>query len=232
MPRMAPRTALLLALFVAGCSGSSTASKSLSFDAHNAKAIVVIATYVTRAQEENIRAGRSLSTFWLECDPDGDHLRPGGKTFQTSVVAGAFSAEPAYLQPTVSVLQIDPGAYALIGAGFPHLMTTYVSLKPTRLHNGGPGSRQSWHNTVDPRVHVDPGAPVDPQRNFVFTVQPGQILYIGHFQFQKPTHVDRLTSINHYMDEDAARAALADYPGISGAMITLDPARPPQSVAR
>jgi hypothetical protein len=223
---------LLTALLAADCTGAPEASRSLTFDAASDKAIVIIGTYVTRAQEENVRVERSLSTFWQEYDPDKGRLVPGGKTFQTKVVASAFSAEPAYLKPTVSVLEVDPGAYALVGAGFPHLMTTYVSPRPTKLLNGGPGRRQSWHHTVDPRVHIDPEAAVDRQRNFLFTVLSGEILYIGHFEFQKWGFRDSLQSLNHFQDEAAARQALAVYPGISGIMVTFDRKKPPQSVAR
>lgn len=222
----------MLTLLAAGCAGAPEASRSLRFDAGSDKAIVIIGTSVTRAQEENVRVERSLSTFWQQYDPGKGRLVPGGKTFHTKVVASAFSADPAYLQPTVSVLEIEPGDYALIGAGFPHLMTTYVSPRPTNLHNGYGGRRQSWHHTVDPRVHIDPEATVDRQRNFVFTVHPGEILYIGHFEFEKWGYRDSLRSINFTRDEAAARTALTDYPGISGLMTTYDPARPPQSVSR
>jgi hypothetical protein len=223
---------VLVALAAAGCSGAPEASRSLSFDAHSDKAVVIIGTSVTRAQEENIGTERSLSTFWQEYDPDAEHLVPGGKTFQTKIAASAFSAEPAYLKPTVSVLEIDPGDYALIGAGFPNLMTIYVRPRPTKLLNGGPGRRQSWYHTVDPRVHIDPEAAVVPRENFLFSVLPGQVLYIGHFQFVKSVFRDDLDSIRHSTDEASARKALAGYPGISGPMVTYDPTHPPQQVSR
>jgi hypothetical protein len=212
-----------------GCSGASTASKSLSFDATSDKAIVILGTSVSSEQQEEIRSGRSFSTFWVEYDPATDHLLPDGETFETSIVASAFTAEPAYLTPTVSVLEVDPGAYALIGAGFPHLMTTFVRSKdgPT----DGRGRGQSWHFTVDPRVHIDPAAEVS-RGNYLFTVSPGEILYIGHFQFVKWGHSDSIHGINYEQDEAAARQALADYPGISGIMGTFDPAKPPQEVRR
>jgi hypothetical protein len=44
--------------------------------------------------------------------------------------------------------------------------------------------------------------------------------------------IDRIVSIDHSQDPAAARAALADYPGISGPMVTYDFAKPPQTVAR
>ena len=219
-----------VAVLLSACAGSPEASRSLKFDAHSDKAIVVLATSVNHAQDEEIRAGRSLETYWQEYDPATQRLVPGGKTFLTRVNGGAFS-EPDYLKPTVAVLEIEPGSYALIGAGFPHQMTTFVRLRPTRLLNDGVGGRQSWHHTIDPRVHIDPEAEVS-RGNFLFTVLPGQILYIGHFGFMKWERIDSLRSINHYRDEAAARAALEGYPGISGVMETYDPKKAPQSVSR
>ncbi len=217
-----------LLLAGAGCSAAPEASHSLRFDAHSDTAIVLIGTSVNLAQEENIGAERSLSTFWVQYDPATKHLVPGGKTFQTKVAASAFTAEPAYLKPTVSVLQIEPGDYALVGAGFPNLMTTYVAPRPSKLLNEG----QSWHHTVDPQVHIDPEAAVNPQHYFLFTVLPGEVLYIGHFDFQKWPYGDDLRGLNYFQDEAAARAVLAEYPGIAAMMTTFDPARPPQQVSR
>ena len=49
---------------------------------------------------------------------------------------------------------------------------------------------------------------------------------------QRSYVIDRLISVDYSQDEAAARAALADYPGISGIMVTYDPTTPPQSVSR
>ncbi|WP_193366769.1 hypothetical protein [Pelagibius marinus] len=214
---------------VSGCSGAPGVSHSLTFDATSDKAIVILGTSVTQEQQEEIRAGRSFSTFWLEYDPATERLVPDGATFETSIVASAFTEEPAYVTPKVSVLEVDPGAYALIGAGFPHLMTTFVRSKEGQKDYRGRG--QSWHFTVDPRIHIDPAAEVA-RGNYLFTVSPGEILYIGHFEFVKWGYIDSLRGINYQQDASAARQALADYPGISGIMKTFDPARPPQSVSR
>lgn len=221
--------ALLMLLTLAGCAGSSGASRSLLFDSRSDTAIVVIATSVNREQQEEVTSGRSLSSFWMEYDPDSMHLVPGGKTFVTTVSASAFSDAPAYLKPTVSVLEVEPGAYVLVGAGFPHLMSTVVATKPGQQDHRGRG--QSWHFTVDPRVHIDPSAAVN-RGHYLFSVSPGEILYIGHFQFVKWDYIDSLRSINYAQDPAAARAALAAYPDISGIMVTYDFAKPPQSVAR
>lgn len=220
---------IMLVLLIAGCSGGSDASRVLQFDGSSDTAIVVMGTSVNRAQQEEIRSGRSFSTFWQEYDPASDRLVPGGNTFSTSIVAGPFAAEPAYLTPTVSVLEVDPGAYALIGAGFPHLMSTFVRTKDGPKDAEGRG--QSWHFTVDPRVHIDPAAEVS-GGNYLFSVAAGEILYVGHFVFIKWGPSDSIRGITYSQDAAAARAKLADYPGISGLMTTFDPDSPPQSVSR
>ncbi|MGF1591869.1 MAG: hypothetical protein ACFCUW_01245 [Kiloniellaceae bacterium] len=230
--RLAAALALLwTAALLPACAGAPEASRSTAFDAGSGKAIVVIGTFVDRIQEEGVVSGRSLSTYWVEYDPHARRLVPDGKTFLTRIGGGVLS-EPGYTKPTVSVLEIDPGDYALVGAGFPHLMTTYVGSRPTNLHNDSMGRRRSWHRTVDPRVHIDPTAAVDPRQNFLFTALPGQVLYIGHFEFVKWSHSDSLGGINYFQDEAAARKALESFPGITGAMMTYDFAKPPQSVSR
>lgn len=218
-------------VLLAGCAGAPEASRSLTFDTNSDKAIVIIGTSVNRAQEEEIKAGRSLSSFWMEYNPDTQRLVPGGKTFLTRVEGGVFS-EPGYLQPTVSVLEVDPGDYALIGAGFPHLMTTFVHSKDPPGQKDSLGRPQSWTYTVDPRLHVDPWADVDRRRNFAFSIYAGQVVYIGHFEFQKPTYFDGLLSTNYFLDSGAAREALRRFPGINADLLTLDLTQPPQSVAR
>jgi hypothetical protein len=223
--------AAMIGALASGCAGPSDASRSLSFDSTSKKAIVIVGTSVNKAQQEEVRAGRSLSTFWQEYDPDTRRLLPGGRTFLTKVGASVFS-EPEYLRPTVAVLEVDPGDYALIGAGFPHLMTTYVRSSDHPSQTDHMGRRESWTHTVDPRMHIDPAADVDPLLNFLFSVLPGQILYIGHFEFRKSTYLDSLSSINYFQDEAAARKALEDFPGIAGVMITVMPGQLPQSVAR
>ena len=73
---------------------------------------------------------------------------------------------------------------------------------------------------------------VDPHRNVLFLVSPGQIVYIGHFQFIKWEGIDSLIRIDYSQDKAAAEEALKAFPGISGIMITYDPRKPPQSVSR
>src|SRR3546814_16225098 len=60
----------------------------------------------------------------------------------------------------------------------------------------------------------------------------GEILYIGPFEFLKWDFSDRLRALNYFQDEAAARQVLVAYPGISGPMVTYDPAKSRQSVSR
>jgi hypothetical protein len=221
---------VLLTLAGAGCAAAPEASRSLRFDAASKSAIVVIGTNANEGQEEAIRSGRSLSSFWMEYDPDARRLVPNGKTFLTKVEGGVF-AEPSYLKPTVSVLEVEPGDYALVGAGFPHLGTTFVASKRPLGQRDFTGRPTSWHFTVDPRMHVEPDAPIQ-RENFVFSVRPGEVVYIGHFEFQKSGYSDGLRSIDYSQDEKAAREVLARFPGVAAELITLDLREPLRSAAR
>ena len=223
--------AAFLSAGLSACATSFDVSPSTEFDASSKTAIVVVGTSVSRAQDKGVGSVRRLETYWQEYDPSTLRLRPGGESFVTRVGASPV-AEPEYLSPTVSVLQVDPGSYALIGAGFPHLMTLYVPLKDSMIQRDSRGRLQSWTYTVDPRRHVDPEAGLDPRGNVLFTVEAGQILYIGHFQFLKYPYIDSLRSMDYSLDEESARDVLDAFPGISGEMITLDLQNPWQSVSR
>src|SRR3546814_4447257 len=195
---------MLLLSLLAACAGSPEASLSLAFASTRDMSIVILGTSVNHAQREEVRAGRSLWSFWVEYDPDTLRLVPGGKTFLSKVEGGVFS-EPRYLKPTVSVLQVEPGYYALIGAGFPHLMTTFVASKQNSGLGENMGELETWTHTVDPRRHIDPAAEVGRGRNFRFTVLPGVILYIGHFEFLKWDFRDRLRSLSYFQDRQSTR---------------------------
>ncbi len=222
---------MLLVVVLSACAGSFDASTATQFDASSDTAIVLVGTSVSRPQDKGVGVVRRLETYWQEYDPSTLRLQPEGESFLTRVSAGAVS-DPQYLIPTVSVLQVDPGSYALIGAGFPHLMTLYVPPKDTMTQRDSRGRLQSWTHTVDPRRHIDPEADVDPRGNVLFSVEPGQILYIGHFTFEKWSYIDSLRSVDYSLDEEAARQVLEGFPGISGEMITLDLQNPAQSVSR
>lgn len=214
----------LLTLSLAACSGAPEASRSLNFDAQSHKAIVVVGTSANTAQALRW-SGESLSTFWQEYDPLARRLVARGNTLQTKVFKAPFTPfvapDRGYLDPTVTVLEVEPGDYALTAAGFPHLMTLFV--------RSIDGSSQASTYVVDPTKYVDPEAKVDPRSNFVFSVAAGQIAYIGHLEFVKLKYLDKFVSINYSLDPVAAQAALKEYPGIRGEMTVLNLREPLES---
>lgn len=222
---------MLLTVVLSACASPFDVGSGTQFDASSDKAIVLVGTSVSRVQADGAGSVRRLETYWQQYDPAASRLQSGGESFLTRLGASPV-AEPEYLVPTVSVLQVDPGDYALIGAGFPHLMTLYVESKNTFTRTDPLGNAESWTHTVDPRRHIDPQAQVYPRQNLVFSVAAGQIVYIGHLRFEKPQYIDNLVSIDYTHDEVAAREALARFPGIAGEMVTLDLRRPAQSVSR
>ncbi|MEQ8357449.1 MAG: hypothetical protein RH942_18080 [Kiloniellaceae bacterium] len=206
-----------LTLSLAACSGAPEASRSLSFDAHSEKAIVVVGTSANAAQTLR-QSGESLSTFWQEYDPLARRLLAKGNIIRTKVFKAPFTpfvgSGRGYLDPTVTVLEVEPGDYALIAAGFPHLMTLFV--------RSIDGNSQANTYVVDPTKYVDPEAKVDPRRNFVFSVDAGQIAYIGHFEFVKLQYFDKFVSINYSLDQATAQAALKEFPAIRGEITVLN----------
>jgi hypothetical protein len=214
------RALLVLAapvLWLAACAADFDAKRSTEFGPSSDKAIIVIGTSTNTAQSLH-QSGESLSTFWQQYNSVSRQLIEGGNSIQTKVFKAPFTpfigSGRGYLDPTVTVLEVEPGGYALIAAGFPHLMTLFV--------RSVDGATQANTYVVDPRKYVDPEAEVDPRKNFVFSVAAGQIAYIGHLEFVKLQYFDKFVSINYSLDPAAARAALEDYPGITGDMVTLD----------
>ncbi len=207
-------SAILLAPLLAACASTIDASTSTRFDRDSDKAIVLVGTSVNASQKFSW-SGRSLATYWHEYNFATGRLVPEGQTFLTKIRELPFS-ESDYESPSVRVMEVEPGDYALIGAGFPHQMTIYVNTIDGR------NQIETRSPVVDPRRHIDPRAAVDPDRNFLFSVEAGQIVYIGHFHFLKLKNLDRLVAINYSQDLPAARAALREYPGVTGEIIPLD----------
>lgn len=219
-PRWARTVFVLLAMvfmipLISACATSTDAGTSTKFDAASDQAIVLLGTNV-QWFEGYVGVGESLTTYWLEYDPDKMRLVPEGKTFWTAVNNGVWS-KTDYRRPSMKVMEVEPGDYALVGAGFPRSKALFVRTKD--------GSRHIEANTyyVDPRKYIDPQAPVNTRENFLFSVAPGQVVYIGSFEFVKPHQlVDMIIGIGYSQDLSAAREALKDYPGISGPIIPLD----------
>jgi hypothetical protein len=218
---------LLLAPLLAGCASGPQASPSTQFGPSSETAIVIVGTSANTAQALR-DSGESLSTFWQQYDPLAGRLSRGGDILQTKVFKRPFTPfigpDRGYLDPTVTVLEVPPGDYALIAAGFPNLMTLFV---PTIG-----GSRRAGTYVVDPTKYVAPEAEVDPRKNFVFSISAGEIVYIGHLQFVKAAFWDEIVSITYSLDPDAAREALEEYPRIKGDMVTLDLTLPTEQAAR
>ncbi|GAB4362853.1 MAG: hypothetical protein Kow00114_18440 [Kiloniellaceae bacterium] len=214
----------LTAALLSGCSGPPEASRSLSFDASSDQAIVVLGTSASSAQAITW-SGESLSTFWQEYDPLAGRLIVSGNILRTKVFKSPFTpfvgAGRGYLDPTVTVLEVEPGHYALTAAGFPHLMTLFVPSKD--------GRSQASTYVVDPTKFVAPTAQVDPRRNYAFSIAAGQVAYIGHFEFVKRRFDDQIVSINYVQDPAAAREALKDFPGITAGLTVLDLEQPTES---
>lgn len=208
---------LLAGLALAGCAVEPGVSTSTTFGPSSAKAIVLVGTSASSPQVLTW-SGQSLSTFWQQYDPLAGRLIAEGPTLQTKVFKAPFTpfvgSGRGYLDPSIAVLEVEPGDYALIAAGFPHLMTLFVASLD--------GQTRAGTYVVDPRKYVEPAAKVDHRRNFLFSVAPGQVVYIGHLEFVKPALWDKFTSITYSLDPAAARAVLDDYPGITGEMVTLD----------
>lgn len=199
---------------LSACASDVGVDSSTEFGPSSDKAIVLLGTSANRSQV-HVWSGESLSTFWQEYDPATRRLVPDGSSFRTKVLGGPFS-KTDYRHPSVTVLEVDPGDYALIAAGFPHLMALYV-----RSIDGSSRTETNAY-IVDPRRHVDPRAAVDSRENFVFSVEPGEIVYIGHFEFVKALYWDSLVSTDCTQDEVAARETLKSFPGITGDMVILN----------
>jgi hypothetical protein len=218
--------AFVSVLALAGCAGNSSAPKSLSFDADSDKAIVVVGGSILWA--ENYRdPDQSLTLHWQAFDPKTLRLVPEGAAF-ASLTRAAVRLDRDDPYPPVRVLQVEPGSYALVAAGSGVSKTFYVPLQDRY--------KSKWMVNdfhLDPRKYIEPQAPVAYGSNHLFSVEAGQIVYLGHYEFTRSSRYLGVSPLaRRFEDEAAARNALAEFPGIAGTMITLDPARPSQSALR
>jgi hypothetical protein len=220
---------LLTLLLASACAESPTASKSLSFDAKSGKAIVVLGGSIF--WKEDFRdPDQSLTLHWQAFDPKTLRLVPEGKGF-SSLTRGAVRLKIDDPYPPARVLQVEPGSYALVAAGSGLSKTLYVPVQDRYKNKWG----QTWVNDhyVDPLEYIEPQAQLAYGKNYLFSVEAGQIVYLGHFAFGRASrYLGRFSWARRIEDEAAARAVLAEYPGIAGTMIVVDPAKPPQSVFR
>lgn len=215
--------------FLVACAGSSNAPKSLSFNAASEKAIVVVGGNIFWTDDFR-DPDKSLLLHWQEFDPRALRLVPGGKGF-TGLTRASVRRKRADPYPPAQVLQVEPGSYALVAAGSGSFKSVFVSVK--ERYTSKWGSTVVKDRYLDPQKYIEPQARLTYGRNYLFSVEAGQIIYLGHFEFVRSSrYLGRFTSVRRYEDEAAARAALADYPEISGTMIVVDPEKPAQSATR
>jgi hypothetical protein len=217
--------ALVAGLGLASCAMTTEAPTSVTFDKSSDTAIVLLGTNV-QWWDGYIGVGRSVASYWQEYDPRTKRLVPGGHTFWTDV-SDTIWVKSDYRRPTIRVLEVAPGSYAMTAAavtapGLVQVSSAFVAMKTP----GASGVRTKGH-FIDPREHIAPSAAIDDQKNFVFSVPAGQIIYIGHFEFVRAHgNSDVIVDVNYSFDETAARTALAEYPAITGDMVTLNLALP------
>ncbi|MEO3427828.1 hypothetical protein AAFN88_03155 [Pelagibius sp. CAU 1746] len=217
--------AVALLLGAAACGAPAMLDRTSHFDAASDKAIVLLGGGIVWAEDFR-DPDRSLTLHWQEFDPETLRLVPGGKGF-ASLIRDSVRLHRGDPYPPARVQQIDPGTYALVAAGTGQFKTLYVAQQQRY--------RNKWGLTWDKDSYIDPLEYIDPQaklvygQNSLFSVQAGQIVYLGHFEFFRGSkYLGSLAGPRRFEDIAAARAALAAYPGISGPMIVADPAKQPQ----
>lgn len=222
--------ALLGALLaVAGCTGHSNAPSSLSFDADSDKAVVILGASVWW-EDEYRDPDQSFALHWQAFDPRTLRLLPEVGGF-SGLVRDAVRQSRDDPRPWPQVLLVEPGSYALVAAGSGVSKTFFVPVQERYRNKWGHIRVNDLH--VDPLKYIEPRAQLAYGRHGMFSVAAGQIVYLGHFEFTRISRYLGPTRWNRrFEDPAAAREALAAYPGITGTVITLDPTRPPQSVAR
>jgi hypothetical protein len=221
--------ALVLLALAAACAAPTIPDRSVRFDATSDQAIVVLASSVYWTEDFR-DPDKSLTLHWQQFDPKTLRLVPGGKGF-TSLTRGAVRTRRDDPYPPAQVLQVEPGSYALVAAGSGLSKTIYVATQE-RYRNKW-GHKLVKDHYIDPLKYIEPQARLAYGKNQLFSVEAGQIVYLGHFEFSRNSrYLSNSATPRRVEDEAAAQAALAGYPGISGPMIVVDPAKPPQSTAR
>jgi hypothetical protein len=220
----------VIGALVSGCAWSaSEASRSISFDKNSAKAVVILGAAnhrVPSAPEDGVLdRPNSLATHWQEYDRGTMLLVPDG-ALMTSLRHHNAWESTTLRDSMVQVLEVEPGDYALIAVSNTRTVTSFFPLNER--------SGLSPGQAVSPYRHgLAMKGEVDPKKHFHFSIEPGQIVYIGHFDFLHPGGgKHRIIDINYSLDAAAGRAALQDYPGISGDMVTLNLALPTETAAR
>jgi hypothetical protein len=217
-----------LTLLVAGCAAPTALDPSTRFDADSDKVVVVVGGSIIWAEDFR-DPDQSLTLHWQAFDPKTLRLLPKGKGF-TSLTRAAVRLNISDPFPPAQVLQVESGSYALVAAGSGTSKTFYVPIQDRYKNKWGLIRVRDPY--IDPLAYIEPQARLIQGRNYLFSIEPGQIVYLGHFMLSRDSRYFGTGPIRRVEDKVAAREALVAYPGISGTMITLDPAKPPQSVAR
>ncbi len=232
---MESRTRRAAALFVAmamigalvsGCGSTSPVSSWTDFDSNRETAIVLLGTKFSQRdgtpRERTSWKAVGFNTYWQAYDPQTLRLVPSDSlvfSFRTDTIIG----DEELHKWEVEAVEIPPGSYALTVVLVDRTMTAFV-----RGTSGQPLYTQSLSGLS---INID--GPVDPKRNYLFEVGPGQVAYLGHFQFFGAAFKsDLVAKVDYFHDEAAARAVLKEYPGITGEMVTLDLVLPTEQAAR
>ena len=215
---------------LSGCTWSaSEAPQSISFDKTSTKAVVILSTSNHRlpsAPEDGVlERPNSLATHWQAYDRGTLQLVPDG-ALMTSVRGHNAFDRTTVRDTVVQVLEVEPGDYALIAVSNTRTVTSFFPLNETGFSSGQ--SVSPYNGGLRMR-----GGQVDPKKHFRFSVEPGQIIYIGHFDFLHPGGGNhRIVDVAYSLDEAEARAALQDYPGIKGEIVSLNLKLPNEQAAR
>jgi hypothetical protein len=223
------RTLAVLLVSLAGCAAPSVLDPSARFSADSDKALVVVGSSIFWADDFR-DPDQSLTQHWQAFDPRTLHLVPDGQSF-TSLTRAAVRMKIADPLPPAQVLLVEPGSYALVAAGSGTSKTFHVPVREQYRNRWGFIRVKGPY--LDPLAYIEPEAQLAEGKNLLFAVEAGQIVYLGHFVYARHSrYLSGFDQARRVIDEAAARAALAAYPGISGTMVTLDPAKPPQQVLR
>ena len=216
-------TAMTLAVIgalLSGCTWSaSEAPKSFSFDKTSAKAVVILSTSNHRlpsAPEDGVLdKPNSLATHWQEYDRGTLQLVPDGEIITSVRGHNAFD-RTTVRDTVVQVLEVEPSDYALIAVSNTRTVTSFFPLNESGFSSGQAVSPYSSGLAMK-------GGQVDPKKHFHFSVEAGQIIYIGHFDFLHPGGGNhRIVDVAYSLNEAEARAALRHYPGVQGEIISLN----------
>jgi len=214
---------------LSGCTWSaSEAPKSISFDKTSATAVVILSTANHRlpsAPEDGVLdRPNSLATHWQEYDRGTLQLLPDG-ALVTSVRGHNAFDRTTVRDTVVQVLEVDPGDYALSAVSNTLTVTSFFPPTESGFSSGQSVSPYSSGLAMK-------GGKVDSKKHFHFSVEPGQIVYVGHFDFLHPGGGNhRIVDVVYSLNEAEARAALQDYPGIKGEIVSLNLKLPTEQAA-